>query len=606
MKRPRWGWFEVARFVLSALLIVALPAAVNAARLDADGAQHFDRAQFVLSDAAEPPGDSAAWQPVTLPDQRQVVPPETRGEGWYRFTVDLAAPPRDLQALYLPTFGYDGQAFVNGRLVGQTGTLERPQSLRAPHLFSVSPDLLRAGRNTVHIRLRWNSQLPARIGLMQFGAQATLLPRQQARQWQVITGFQLLATVSATLGIFMLLLWGRRREEAALGWFGLCALSYTLYLGPSLFVRVPLAPELMNTISQLGGALVDVSIILFALRYAGWRWPRAEWALWGLVPLYQVAGLWWEPAVDEFIVIAVASIWVVIFAIVAWRRRTGESVALALASACWPLAELWRSSFAAPGAFVGEDYSFLLLFLVMGWILVNRFARSLDESEQLNAELAQRVEAKRVELEQNYRRLHALEQQQAVAAERQRIMSDMHDGIGGQLITTLSLVENGKAASHEVAAALRDCIDDLRLAIDSLEPTDDDLLPVLGNLRYRIEARLKQQGIALDWKVEDVPRLAGLTPQNVLHILRILQEAFTNIVKHAGANRIQVETGVQPARDRMFIRVRDNGRGFSHARPEGRGLTNMLRRARLIGGDLHVLPTDQGTTLELWLPVGGG
>jgi signal transduction histidine kinase len=34
-------------------------------------------------------------------------------------------------------------------------------------------------------------------------------------------------------------------------------------------------------------------------------------------------------------------------------------------------------------------------------------------------------------------------------------------------------------------------------------------------------------------------------------------------------------------------------------------MTNMLRRARLIGGDLHVLPTDQGTTLEVWLPVGG-
>ena len=72
-------------------------------------------------------------------------------------------------------------------------------------------------------------------------------------------------------------------------------------------------------------------------------------------------------------------------------------------------------------------------------------------------------------------------------------MSDMHDGIGGQLIKTLSLVENGKAASHEVAAALQYCIDDLPLAIDSLEPTDDDLLPVLGNLRFRFEARLKQQ-----------------------------------------------------------------------------------------------------------------
>lgn len=402
----------------------------------------------------------------------------------------------------------------------------------------------------------------------------------------------------------MLLLWSRRRKEAALGWFGLTALSYTLFLGDSIFVRVPVAPGLLDAISQFGGALVDVSIILFALRYAGWRWPRAEWALWGLVPLYQVTTSWPGP-VSEFIVVSVASTWVVIFASVAWRRRTAESLALAFASVCWPLSDLWQQYFAAPDGVIVEPYSFLPLFLVMGWILVNRFARSLSESEQLNAELTQRVQAKRVELEQNYRRLHALEQQQAVTAERQRIMSDIHDGIGGQLISTLSLVEHGKAASHEVAAALRDCIDDLRLAIDSLEPTDDDLLPVLGNLRYRIEGRLKQQGIALEWKVEEVPKLACLTPQNVLHILCILQEAFTNIVKHAGANRIQVGTGAHPARDRMFIRVRDNGRGFSTTRLEGRGLTNMLRRARTIGGDLHVLPTDQGTTLELLLPVGG-
>ena len=532
------------------------------------------------------------------------MPPESRGAGWYRLSFDLAGPPQELQALYVLRLRVVGQAFVNGRLVGQTAPIEQPATGRIPHLFSVPPYLLHAGRNTLHLRLEWTSPRSAQLGPVQVGPQASLLPRQQARHWQAITGLQLLATVSATLGIFMLLLWSRRRKEAALSWFGLTALSYTLFLGDSIFVRVPVAPGLLDAISQFGGALVDVSIILFALRYAGWRWPRAEWALWGLVPLYQVTTSWPGP-VSEFIVVSVASTWVVIFASVAWRRRTAESLALAFASVCWPLSDLWQQYFAAPDGVIVEPYSFLPLFLVMGWILVNRFARSLSESEQLNAELTQRVQAKRVELEQNYRRLHALEQQQAVTAERQRIMSDIHDGIGGQLISTLSLVEHGKAASHEVAAALRDCIDDLRLAIDSLEPTDDDSLPVLGNLRYRIEGRLKQQGIALEWKVEEVPKLACLTPQNVLHILCILQEAFTNIVKHAGASRIQVGTGAHSARDRMFIRVRDNGRGFSTTRLEGRGLTNMLRRARTIGGDLHVLPTDQGTTLELLLPVGG-
>ncbi len=73
-----------------------------------------------------------------------------------------------------------------------------------------------------------------------------------------------------------------------------------------------------------------------------------------------------------------------------------------------------------------------------------------------------------------------MERQQTIAEERQRIMSDMHDGIGGQLISTLSLVEKGSLSSAEVAAVLRECLEDLRLTIDSLEPTDNDLLTVLA------------------------------------------------------------------------------------------------------------------------------
>ncbi len=69
MKPPRWACSERARQLLLASLLVAAPlAAPNVAC--AEGVQRLDRAEFVPSDAAEPPGDSAAWQPVTLPDRR--------------------------------------------------------------------------------------------------------------------------------------------------------------------------------------------------------------------------------------------------------------------------------------------------------------------------------------------------------------------------------------------------------------------------------------------------------------------------------------------------------------------------------------------------------
>jgi len=224
---------------------------------------------------------------------------------------------------------------------------------------------------------------------------------------------------------------------------------------------------------------------------------------------------------------------------------------------------------------------------------------ALNASEKLNLELEQRVAQKHTELTQNFQRLQEMERESAIVEERQRIMSEMHDGLGSQLIATLDLVERGDTPRTEVASEIRECLDSLRLAIDSLEPTENDLLTVLGNLRYRLEGRLRKQGIALDWQVRDVPKLERLTPQNVLHILRILQEAFTNIVKHARARTITVQTGV--AADHVFIEVSDDGRGFTDDR-EGRGFLNMRRRAQALGAKLDITPSNSGTTLSLHIP----
>jgi signal transduction histidine kinase len=244
------------------------------------------------------------------------------------------------------------------------------------------------------------------------------------------------------------------------------------------------------------------------------------------------------------------------------------------------------------------------LFLVMGWIITRRFAQSLTDAERLKAELEQRVEAKRADIASHAEQVRQLTRQQALADERQRIMSDMHDGIGAQLISTLSFVERADATPREIAGALRECIDDLRLAIDSMEASDHDLLPALGNLRYRLDARLKAIGVTLDWHAEDLPRLARLTPQHVLHVLRILQEAFTNIIKHAQADTVRLDAGVDPSGEHVLIRVRDNGHGFDSPRAGGRGLANMRQRARTIGGELQVTPSAAGTTLSLLLPIG--
>jgi signal transduction histidine kinase len=232
-----------------------------------------------------------------------------------------------------------------------------------------------------------------------------------------------------------------------------------------------------------------------------------------------------------------------------------------------------------------------------------RIARALAESQRTNAELEERVQQKQRQLERNFEQLERLSREAAIAEERQRIMHDMHDGIGAQLILALSLAESSDTAPSSVAAVLRECIDDLRLTIDSLESTDYELLPALGNFRYRIEPRLNTVGIELEWGVSDLPALPWLSPQNLLQILRILQEAFANVLKHARASKVCLEAELMPDRGRVCIRVRDNGEGFEASPAAGRGLGNMTRRAASIGGDLTVSSGAKGTTVELLLPV---
>ena len=86
-------------------------------------------------------------------------------------------------------------------------------------------------------------------------------------------------------------------------------------------------------------------------------------------------------------------------------------------------------------------------------------------------------------------------------------MQDMHDGLGGSLISAIRSVEHGALGRAEISLVLRSCLDDLKLTIDSMEPTESDLLLLLAALRFRLDPRLDGTGIALRWEVVKLPPL---------------------------------------------------------------------------------------------------
>jgi len=153
---------------------------------------------------------------------------------------------------------------------------------------------------------------------------------------------------------------------------------------------------------------------------------------------------------------------------------------------------------------------------------------------------------------------------------------------------------------------LRDCIDDLKLAIDSLQDADADLLALLAAVRFRLAPRLKTAGIELTWGVQDLPPLPWLDPQNALHVLRILQEVLTNILKHSGANMIDVATAHHG--HEVEVRVRDNGTPFvpdeaATLSPARQGLSNVRNRAQALGARCRWSTWEGGGEFSLRLPL---
>jgi signal transduction histidine kinase len=164
---------------------------------------------------------------------------------------------------------------------------------------------------------------------------------------------------------------------------------------------------------------------------------------------------------------------------------------------------------------------------------------------------------------------------------------------------------------------LDDCLVELRLALDSLETERRPLVEALGELRFRVEPTLRAAGVRLVWQVADAASEVELPASETLHALRIVREALTNVIKHAHATVAWLRLEARPDGG-LVLAVLDNGlqqRASDEQSPlplfvpktvvhGGRGLANMERRARSLGGTLESGPHPEGWAVVLTLPAG--
>jgi signal transduction histidine kinase len=505
---------------------------------------------------------------------------------------------------------------VNGVVVGDGGRMRPPlaRNWNRPLLFTVPATLLRAGDNVVEVHVATEPTAPGFLRPFWIGPLDALRPPHAWRTWWQVGFVQIVGGSTLAGGLLLLGFSLSTPAFAPMRWIGL-ALTLWAWTTADAFTReIPVSTRLWEWSTASALVWCPVMFVLGFHRLVGRPRPRLEGLFIGVavatsVALLVVPPLYAFAAMLAGVALAV-SLGVYVMGFGVRTASTGRARAfLVVPTAIVVLVALHdvvgAATGTAPLGILLSPYLPLMAIGVAAWRLLEAHLASVQATEALARTLERRVEEKHAELEWNYERVQALERDRAVAAERERIMQDVHDGVGGQLVSALALAEGDAHGSHAVTEVLRSALEDLRLVIDSLDPADCELLAVLGAVRGRLEPRLQRHDLAMRWDVREVPAIAAFGPEMALQVMRVVQEAVTNVVKHARARTITVRTGSGAAGGRpgVVVEIEDDGCGLSAAAPRGRGLGGMERRAARLGGRLDLTTSPAGTTVRLWIPL---
>lgn len=589
----------------------------------------MDGQDGALPQALLPPSDPAAWQPVRLPEFQQREATTTTGAAprfqmrWYR--LRYAAPngrwPTSV-ALYMPRLVALAAAVLvktddGWRPVFDNQSGAREQWVRP--LWVVLPaaltEIQQAREIEVVIAVPVMQAGYYSVSSVWLGAREDLEPRHD-RRWVLQIGVpQATGLTLVTLGLFALLLWFKRREDSS---YLLFSLATVAWLVRNLHYHLDLprtrdALEWFWWVTHASMSWVMLLTFLFALRFARQRFARFERGMALFVLVSSLASMpLWGRGFDALVLLHICNAVVglagtAFVASVAWRQGTRELRVMAAALVIGVALGVHDLGLLAgwwwPEHVYLMPFATLVILASFLYAVQYRYIEALRQVERANEDLAQRLEERSVELRAQHDKLREVERQQALLLERQRIMQDMHDGLGSSLLSAMVAVEQGTMPQEQVVDVLRECVDDLRLVIDSLEPVGHDLVSLLATMRYRLGKRLQLGGLKLEWDVHDLPPLEWLEPPDALHVLRLMQEALTNALKHARASRVRVVT--RDLGKRVEIRVEDDGEGFDVGTiSQGRGLRGLQRRAKVLGGSLRVDSSPgHGTVVTLRLPV---
>jgi signal transduction histidine kinase len=590
----------------------------------------FNYAGLLAISASQPDLSKVAWstvsvpQTVALPLEQAKRPGEDVARAWFRFSVTVPeqvnpAEPLALYGTRVMASAYS--VWINGQPIYADLNDWRIQ-WNYPLFVQIPYSQLKPGQVLdIDLALPYQTSQGYALGSVYFGKSNELRSLNDQRRYLQTTLPVVGIFLVGIMGVFSLLMWRKRPTESEHLWLALTA-AFVIVCNLQFIYEFSYS----DIKSAWYGSLVDavsswifLTFFIFALRFNKLNYPKAEAAL----ILFTVANtvltlpLWdWQVNALRLQLYVMMAAYVQVAALFTWlamRRRTLSYFLFCLG--VWALLAAgmhdvtYLTSRLEPDQIFWFPYGAFMLFFLAEYLLQSRYLAALNQVEQNNQTLAQKLSQREQELGAQQALLLQAEKDKARLGERARLSQDIHDGIGSALTGTLIGLRSSTTTASQAARAVRECLDDIRIVMESLEPSAHDLTTLLGTLRQRFAGRLEAAGLQLDWHIADLPPLPWLDAPQALDILRVVQEIITNTLKHAHATQLLIVAQVvhppgQPSA--VLLTLADNGQGFDPAaQSTGRGLGNIHTRLARVGAALEVTSQPgQGVSYRISLPKG--
>ena len=582
-------------------------------------------------DEIPPPLDESLWVPAVLPDG-QARPPLLRNDQtreltlrWYRMDADAAALQHSPGAVGIERV-VGGPAVVWGRALSPGASWQllhdnRPAWLtqwNRPILVKLPTEWAQAGvKFQIAVGVPTLSGINFGITPLRVGpASALEWWHRKAMFWRT-TAPLLISVCALLLGGFSVTLGRSITTQKSFYLFGIFTLAWAVrnlhyYVAPP---DTRLAYEWFWWLTNASLSWVMALSQIFTLRVAQLSWPRTERCLLLFAASITVLTMPVWPLLAEVMVLQHLLNMIVALMVCAMTLWSAYRVSntefrwlaftLLLGTVFGVHDWLLVSGRLSPDRLYLLPFGCLFLVLVFQNFLAAQHVRALRALGVANEEQQRLLAAQRLELDHQHQLLTAIAREKAIADERKRLMRDMHDGLGASLLSSMAIVQSDPKPPEGLVQSLSDCMNELRSVIDSLEPGEEDVGTLLGKLRHRIGPSLELAGTEMHWQVEELPPLPWLNASRTLLLMRLLQEMFGNIIKHARARHVTVSAHAHNGQ--IVLQVQDDGVGFDASvtpPASGRGLGNMRNRAQALGAtlELHTAP-GQGVHWLLHLPL---